>query len=172
MSNISLQFLGDFILGGVFGVVQWLVLWAYFGRLNLLWAPVSFFGWFVGINVILFLVLPLVGPGLGALAGRHEALAYNLVLEPVRYAALGLAQWLLLRSYLHRAGWWVLASAVGGLLGTTAAMGLSYAGAPATFVYAGVPGLIYGAITGAALVWLLGHERSLNDIHDTTAPLH
>ena len=84
MSNTSLQFLGDFILGGVFGVVQWLVLWAYFGRLNLLWAPVSFIGWFVGINVILFLVLPLVGPGLGALAGRHEALAYNLVLEPIR----------------------------------------------------------------------------------------
>jgi hypothetical protein len=165
---MSLQFLGDFILGGVFGVVQWLVLWAYLGRLNLLWAPVSFIGWFVGLNITYGGVLPLVGSWLGAFAGLNEALAYIIVLEPIRYAALGLAQWLLLRSYLHRAGWWVLASAVGGLLGTTALMGLSYAGAPVTFVYAGVPGFIYGAITGVALVWLLGYERSVNDLQQIT----
>lgn len=168
MSIMSLQFLGEFVLGGVFGVVQWLVLWTYLGRLYL-WAPVSLLGWFVGISMAI-LVVPLLGPELTALAGRHEALAYNIVLEPIRYAALGFAQWLLLRSYLHRAGWWVLASAIGGLLGTTALMGLQYGGASIRFVYAGVPGLIYGAITGAALVWLVGRQRSVNDVRQTTTP--
>lgn len=151
-------FVGLFILGGAFGLVQWPVLWAYFGRPNLRWVPFSFVGWFIGVIVSSTVVLPLVGPWLTALAGRHESLAYEMVLGPIPYVTLGLAQWLLLRTYLRRSGWWVLASTVGGVSGVTVLTALSYAEAATTFVYAGVPGLIYGAITGATLVWLSGYE--------------
>jgi hypothetical protein len=162
-------FVGLFILGGAFGLVQWLVLWAYFGHPNIRWVPFSFIGWLIGVLISSTVVLPLVGPGLTALAGRYESLAYVMVLGPFQYATLGFAQWLLLRIYLRRSGWWVLASAVGGGLGVTASgtasLGLEYAGIHVPLFFGGdagggVVGLIYGAITGAAMVWLTGYEDS------------
>ena len=164
-------FVGLFILGGAFGLVQWPVLWAYFGRPNLRWIPFSFVGWFIGVIVSSTVVLPLVGPWLTALAGRHESLAYEMVLGPIPYVTLGLAQWLLLRTYLRRSGWWVLASAAGGGLGVTASgtasLGLEYAGVHVPLFFGGVVGLIYGAITGAALVWLSDYEGSVSGIRQT-----
>ena len=62
---------------------------------------------------------------------------------------LGLLQWLVLRRQVARAGWWVLASTVGWVVGgfvsgiTDAAAGWAVLGA------------VYGAITGIVLVWLL-----------------
>ena len=50
-------------------------------------------------------------------------------------ASVGIAQWLVLRRKVSRAGWWVLASTVGAVLLVT------------------VVG--YGAITGGVMVWLL-----------------
>ena len=61
----------------------------------------------------------------------------------------GALQWLVLRRQVARAGWWVLASTVGWVVGglvsgiTDAAVGWAVLGA------------VYGAITGAVLVWLL-----------------
>ena len=56
----------------------------------------------------------------------------------------GLMQWLVLRRQVARAGWWVLACT----LGWVVAVPVGDLGGP--------PGwAVYGAITGAVLVWLL-----------------
>ena len=62
---------------------------------------------------------------------------------------LGLLQWLVLRRQVARAGWWVLASSVGWVMGGLAA------GITNTTAGWAVLGIVYGAITGIVLVWLL-----------------
>ncbi|MCH8876688.1 MAG: hypothetical protein IIA89_07665 [Chloroflexi bacterium] len=62
-------------------------------------------------------------------------------------ASVGIAQWLVLRRQVSRPGWWVLAS----IMGLAVAFALSGA-----FALGGALGLVvYGAITGAVMVWLL-----------------
>ena len=71
---------------------------------------------------------------------------------------LGVLQWLVLRRQVARAGWWVLASTVGWIVG-----GL-VSGITDTAAGWAVLGAVYGAITGAVLVWLLRHRAA--DTHD------
>jgi hypothetical protein len=78
---------------------------------------------------------------------------------------IGAWQSLILRSRLRRAGWWMLASAVGWVLAgamAAAADPLSHApglrGIWGALAYLGIiagGGLILGLVTGAALVWML-----------------
>ncbi len=58
---------------------------------------------------------------------------------------VGVLQWLVLRRQVARAGWWVLASTVGWVVGGPVG---AFVGWPAL-------GAVYGAITGSALVGLL-----------------
>ena len=64
-------------------------------------------------------------------------------------------QWLVLRRQMPRAGWWVLASTVGWVVG----MPLGDINGP--------PGLgaAYGVITGTTLVWLLRQRPPGSDQH-------
>ena len=62
---------------------------------------------------------------------------------------LGVLQWLVLRRQVARAGWWVLASSVGWVMGGLAS------GITNTTAGWAVLGIVYGAITGIVLVWLL-----------------
>ena len=79
--------------------------------------------------------------GLGVVWGKVEGGVLGVVVGlrtvvvgmVVRGAVVGTAQWLVLRRRLHRAGWWVLATALGGV---------------------GV-----GAIRGFVLITLLRHPR-------------
>jgi len=91
---------------------------------------------------------------------------------------LGIAQWIVLRRHVSRAGWWVLASfganvlaLVAGSIPARVALAQATAGSgPVTPSEAGaffgtfsaprlplaaLDGVIYGVITGVALVWLL-----------------
>ena len=70
-------------------------------------------------------------------------------------AVTGTLQWLVLRGQVSRAGWWVLASTVGWGLGMTAAIALSRGVGANDFVALGGIGVVLGAVTGGALVWLL-----------------
>ena len=58
---------------------------------------------------------------------------------------VGVLQWAVLRRQVPRAGWWVLASTAGWVVG----MPLGDIVGPLGL------GAVYGAITGAAMVWLL-----------------
>ncbi len=77
-------------------------------------------------------------------------------------ASIGLMQWLVLRREVMRAGWWVLASAAGWLMGVVVGEGLGNAmGGPVWSVVAvALGGTIVGTVTGIPLVWLLRHRSN------------
>ena len=113
----------------------WLMGW----RLWLWWVLASTVGWAVGGTV---------GEAVGGGLSRDINVA-GYVSVAVGGIAAGVLQWLVLRRQVARAGWWVLASAVGWVVG-----GLM-AGIAAGIVGWVVAGAVYGAITGPVLVWLL-----------------
>lgn len=78
------------------------------------------------------------------------------VFSGVLGASIGLAQWYVLRRIFSEAGWWLLVSIVGGVAAVVIGRYVSAAGV----MLGVVPGAIYGAITGSAMVWLLGEIRS------------
>ena len=157
------------VLGAGVGVMQWLVL-----RRQLSQA-----GWWVLASMAGAVV---VGVGLAAdwaydvvmgderfsIARPEPAIAATVAL-----ASIGPMQWLVLRRQVSRAAWWVLANAVGlgggYLLGIAIAVTLSGAlcdlgladcsglAELSHIIYAFPPafGIAFGAITGAAMVWLL-----------------
>lgn len=80
----------------------------------------------------------------------------------------GIPQWLILRQKVARAGWWVLAVILGllaGEMGFPIAIALSAATGNdnlSTLIVAPLFAAGYGAVTGAALVWLLSQSPSSN----------
>ncbi len=86
---------------------------------------------------------------------------------------LGVMQWLVLRTGVHRAGWWILASVVALVLGGVAAKvgdhiaGLFHSQIPGIqspidvaidFATLAIFGTVREAITGLVLLWLLRHS--------------
>ncbi len=146
----EIGWLGDLVmgimLGIVVGILQWLVLQ---GR-------VSRVGWW-----ILASAAAGYGISLAFFIGIEESLSFSLFLRFTGVAALGGAvmgtlQWLVLRGKVSRAGWWVLASTVGWALGMAVSRAISWGPDDADAIYAlAVTGAVMGAVTGAALVWLL-----------------
>lgn len=85
--------------------------------------------------------------------------------------SIGLAQWFVLRRWVSRSGWWILASTVGCAVGFTAGMNaqvivfgvLEAAGFEVSFALGlGVFGAVSGCTTGGVLAWLL--RRSISDL--------
>lgn len=67
--------------------------------------------------------------------------------------ALGVTQWMALRRRVAQAGWWVLASTIGWVVGGF--LSGAFEGGIAGWTTIGA---VYGAITGAVVVWLLRHR--------------
>ncbi len=137
-------FLG-IVPGIVVGVLQWLVLRQ----------RVSGAGWWV---------LASAAAGYGILAGfigYSESLSFGTLLRFTGVVALGgavtgILQWLVLRSQVSRAGWWVLASTVGWALGMAVSRAFPWGADDSDALGAlVVTGAVLGAVTGGALVWLL-----------------
>ncbi|MBS1252177.1 MAG: hypothetical protein MAG451_01215 [Anaerolineales bacterium] len=118
-------------IGAVIGLTQWFVLRSLAPQAGW-WVLLSAGGWAIG-QVVVITVLP---PQVGVLAGA------------VLGATTGIAQWLVLRRWVHRAGWWIVMSILGWALGLTGVLGASLVGAVA------------GGVTGFALELLLRHPRS------------
>ena len=99
-------------------------------------------GWLLGIAVVYlgYAIWPV-------------ALNANSVWSAMRIGAVtGLAQWLVLRRWVPRAGWWVLASVLGwGLVRLIA--GEVFTSLLELLIIGAVP----AAVTGLALWWLLTH---------------
>ena len=147
------------VQGLALGVAQWLIVRRYMPRAGW-WAPATIIG------VILIAVAPVVAyetqdPRSMWLKYESGGLLEGLV--------LGVAQWLVLRQHVRRAGWWIVASAVGwliaafvGVLSTTSiarmigptALGTG-AWWPMWFIDAAVLGGLYGALLGRVFVALL-----------------
>jgi hypothetical protein len=151
---------GGVVLGASIGISQWLILRNYVARPDY-WISASTLGVTTGFMVGLILY-----NSTGGLGGYYGSIVIGAL---VVGAALGLAEWLILRRYVARAGWWVFANSIGllmavGLSGFLAQV-LYFASANvlgegfATFLSALVAGglllVSYGSITGSVLVWLL-----------------
>ena len=66
----------------------------------------------------------------------------------------GVTQWLVLRRRFHRAGWWMVATALGDVVFGFGNLGLS----KAMYMYGVIEGAIKGVITGLTMIWLLRYS--------------
>lgn len=165
-SFVALAMLGVMVLAGmvegaVLGFAQWLALRRYIQSMAqrewvLATALAAGVAWALGM-------LPST---LGDLATINPAVLIGggILLGAIFVVSIGFAQWLVLRRYIEKAGWWVLANAVAWPMGVAVPfIGLALVpdGSPVmVWVVVGVMsgflmGVVVGAITGVALVWLL-----------------
>jgi hypothetical protein len=127
------------VTGAVIGTAQWWLLRPHLPRAG---------GW---------VLATLLGFALFGAAFEADAALFALVFVVVG-AAVGIAQWCVLRQHLQRAGAWVLANTMGfALFGIVPSLyekvyGVVGFTVSAALVLAIVAG--YGGITGAVLVWL------------------
>jgi hypothetical protein len=144
-TRITEDFLIDYVffslLALLTGCLQYLLLRRYLPRAGW-WIVATALGWPLGIAVVYlgYAVWPVV-------LNANSTWSAMLV-----GAVTGLAQWLVLRRQVPRAGWWVLASALGwGLVRLIA--GEVFTSPLALLVIGAVP----AAVTGFAMWWLLAH---------------
>ena len=158
--NVLGLILGAFIfgasLGSMVGILQWLVLRRRVSRAGW-WVLASTAGFIVGwggVEVAMYMAFGFPEE-MGGMSSFTNVLG-QAVVPALGGAVMGTLQWLILRGKVSRAGWWVLASTVGWALGVTVAeiipWGVEEMEILSSLV---VTGTVLGAVTGAALVWLL-----------------
>ena len=140
------------IMGVIGGYFQWIVLRERIAGASL-WGLASALGFGLAMGSLLA-TDPDENP---AMAGILVGIVFGLV--------GGILQWLILRRKVPRAGWWLMANLLGSLVGTIAfpiAVAISETGnwSLAIIVFGMGFGAGNGAITGAALVWVLRQSAS------------
>lgn len=155
--SLSGALIGSTIAGLVLGLVQWPHL-----QPHLIYAR-----WWPLASVLGALAGALVGAGVGLLLQSLEWMA-SAATVLVATAVLGAAQWWVLRQQVARAGWWIVANALGwglGLLAGFVVVVLGFLLEPTLSLPGGlftggavggaVAGAIGGGISGGVLLWLL-----------------
>ena len=122
-------------MGLFVGLAQWYALRNIIPQ-PMRWVIVTTIGWLAATLIIVAGVL--IQPGSGLYAGAFTGLI------------IGLLQWYTLFSFGQKASWWPFASAVAWMFGMIGFLGDMFIGA---FV---------GAITGGALLWIIG-DKVLDD---------
>jgi hypothetical protein len=151
VGDIVGHLIGLILAGALFGMVQWMALRRH----------VAVTGWAVlGTTVGLYI---------GYVSGYElGGFPFDYILGPALAGLLGGAvQWLTMRRHISGAGWWVLASALGFLLGGIAGVALAFLGLGEAIggsyfgwivlngLISAIVGVIGGAITWSALARLL-----------------
>ena len=139
------------ITGILLGVAQWLVLRPYVSK-SYDWILNHAVGWVVGFTLGLFIVQLLSKTPLGMLVGF---IAFGAIVAVFQYPAL--------RREIPHLTTWILANVIGWTLGAylsqLAASVFFKNGVPTTFisvlVTVGITGLVAGAITALALIWIV-----------------
>jgi hypothetical protein len=99
--------------------------------------------------------------------GENYVMA-GILIASVFGVVSGMLQWLILRRHVKSAGWWVVTNLLGSLVsvivGVRVFSAISATGNSGldTIVFGLVFGVGTGAITGAALIWLLRQSHSSN----------
>jgi hypothetical protein len=139
------------IISGIFlGLAQWLVLRPYVTR-SYDWILNHAVGWVVGFTLGLFVVQLLSKTPFGMLVGF---ISFGLIVALFQYPVL--------RREIPHLGTWIVANVIGWTLGAylgQLATGVFFQDVvPTTFtsvlVTVGITGLVAGAITGLALIWI------------------
>jgi hypothetical protein len=136
----------------VTAVLQWILLRRYLNHARV-WLPLTALGWLVGI-LLIYLA--------GLLKIPVTAAWIPAIVPPFLGAVVGAAQWLYLRQVIDKAGFWVLASALGYGVLARGALG-SFSSIPEFLFFILAP----FAITGLALVLLLRHGGRGQQDRDT-----
>jgi len=143
------------VAGATGGYFQWVVLRERIAGAGLWWLT-SALGFGLTIGVVI------------TTGTNQNYVVAGLLLPAIFGVTSGVLQWLILRQKLSRAGWWLLANITGSLVG---AIGFPVAGGIFDAGNWGLGlltfGLLFGAgngaITGAALIWLL-RQSTLDDV--------
>lgn len=139
------------LAGVLMGLAQWLVLRGYIiGSHN--WIVNHAAGWVVGFTLGFFIIQALSQTPLGGLLGY---LVFGVI--------VAVFQWPVLRREIPHIWSWILANVLGWTAGaylSQLAAGVFFTSAPpslivSTLVLVGITGLIGGAITGIALIWIV-----------------
>ena len=166
LEELGFQFIATIVFTGLLiGAAQWLVLRQYIPQ-AFWWIVVSTLGWTLGLVLLRYygsLINPLI-PFLSTL-GVWRIFGTSLVYEPIVLTILGAAQFPILRQFVRKAYWWILVSALGGVLQGASGSTVAYilqpwllpAPLPTALIY-GTGWLGYGIVTGIFLQWLLRHQ--------------
>ncbi len=126
--------ISEFAVGLAVGLAQWVILRKQIEH-SAWWILASGVGW-------------AAGRGLVAVIIPSQS---SILISAILGAALGLAQWLVLRHSVIQSWWWIIVSALGWIVGLTGFLG-------ATLI-----GSVVGAVTGLALEPLLRYSSSPPD---------
>ena len=137
--------------GFMVGLAQWVVLRKYVKVVSD-WILAAGASWAIGYTLGLFIINGLTGTGLDGFIGY---ILFGII--------VGLVQWPLLRREIPNVWMWILANVIGwtsGFFLSQISLDLFF-NSPAidpvasTSVISGVSGLVAGAITGIALIWIV-----------------
>jgi hypothetical protein len=132
------------------GIAQSLVIRRYAPH-AIWWAPISIAGLLVGAAAIGATDLIAAGiVGRDAVVETMQGATAMIVSLSLYGASIGIVQWLFLRRNIAHAGWWVLASAIGGSF-----LGVILGDSISRMVELIWIGTIPASITGIVLVWVL-----------------
>ncbi len=148
--GILFSMLGSAVFGLLVSAAQWFLLRRIFSK-SAWWLAAGTFGRAFGM-LIGSIVLVLIGNQFKLQAGIWSTCIYLAA----RGAILGMSQWIFLKQWHTKAGWWVLANAIGWTLGSIiidlflppSAINLPIIGDLIDIAAA-------GGVTGAAMVWIL-----------------
>ena len=143
-------------IGAALGLAQWLIIRRGVFKMDI-WVLVTTMSWAMAVVIYESMSGVLDRTLGGAMMG----------------AALGLAQWLVLRRRVSRSASWILATTVGLAMGWSLGLAIYEAVAVAIYRVVGgamyelvsgaisgaMSGLVYGVVTGTALLWLLPNRK-------------
>jgi hypothetical protein len=138
------------------GFLHWLILRRWFPHAGW-WVLASGAGSLLGYFV--------TGWGLGVADTQGETTFARFAVPAsmaVAGAAVGTLQWVVLRRWVSRAGWWVLASSISWVVAEYAYLKLTQASDVHLLLGAAVSGALSGAITGLTLVGLMRNGGQRN----------
>lgn len=158
--------LGNWLSGSILGIalgigvgtLQRTVLWRRVSG-GVWWILASAVGGLLTLQAAFFFGFSTSYASLGALLGWIGIVALAGV-------ATGTLQWVVLRKQFSRAGWWVLASAVGWTVSVIGVRALPWGMDDSDALWGMVAtGVVFGALTGAVLIWLFRQPISVNGQH-------
>jgi hypothetical protein len=149
----------QWLVGLIIGVAQWLVIWNRFPKSGW-WILATALGFGFAWSPAWRLAIAILSSGWGA---WRYSIEWPVVLG-VTGTLVGLFQWLVLRQWVYRAGWWILASPIAGVTGGVLAMivfDVVFRNVDSPTLAWFLPaitgltsGLVYGAISGYVLARL------------------
>jgi len=138
---IQRAFIYGLSIGGIKSILEELVLRKWKVKWNG-WVPVGILGWAFGITIT------------EGLAFFHSD--FGVVNQLLGGIVIGLSQWVILRRYLPKAYWWIIANVIGSFaILSYIPLGYTFSMMAESFIIFIVAGFFTGIMTSSTLSWLL-----------------